>query len=60
MTLAERIEERIREMPACNPGYLAVVPETLGRVLHRELIRKIAEVAAAEAGREALPYIVVR
>lgn len=48
-TLADRIEARIRDIPASNPGYISVVRETLGAVLSRELLRKIAEEAAIVA-----------
>jgi len=49
MTLADRIEKRIREIPANNPGYISVVQETLGRILAPSLLRRIALEAAAEA-----------
>lgn len=46
MTLVDRIEDRIRAIPASNPGYIAFYPETLGHVLSRPLLRRIAEEAA--------------
>jgi len=50
LSLADRIEVRIREIPASNPGYVsAFAGETLGNVLSRDLLRKIAETAAKEA-----------
>lgn len=49
MTLVDRIEKRIREIPASNPGYVSLVREDLGMVLSHDLLRKIAEEAAAEA-----------
>jgi hypothetical protein len=49
MTLADRLEKRIREIPARNPGYISVVSETLSNVLSASLIRQIALEAAAEA-----------
>lgn len=51
MTLADRIEKRIRAIPASNPGYVAVTRETLGDLLARDLLRKIALEAADEASK---------
>lgn len=47
--LAGCIEKRIREIPASNPGVIAMYPTTLANVLDRSLLRKIALEAAAEA-----------
>lgn len=47
--LTDRIEKRIRAIPANDPGYISAVPGTLGRILDGDLIRKIAEEAAIEA-----------
>jgi hypothetical protein len=52
MTLADRIEKRIAEIPASNPGYMAMTNETLGTVLDRNLLRRIAEEAADEAAKQ--------
>jgi hypothetical protein len=49
MTLADRIERRIRNIPANNPGYISVCPENLGSILSNALLRKIAQEAADEA-----------
>ena len=46
MTLADRIEKRIRRIPASNPAYISFVPKTLGNVLDAELLRFIALEAA--------------
>lgn len=48
-TLVDRIEDRIREIPVSNLGYISVARHNLGSVLDRQLLRKIAEEAAAEA-----------
>ncbi len=55
MTLAGRIEQRIRAIPTSNPSYISVAPETLGRLLSDRLLRKIAEEAAAEAVNSSKP-----
>lgn len=47
--LADRIERRIREIPANNPGVISFCHETIGSLLSHNLLRKIAEEAAAEA-----------
>ena len=44
MTLIEYIEQSIRDIPARNSSYLSLYPETLGSILDRDLIRRIAEV----------------
>lgn len=52
-SLADRIEKRIREIPAHNPGVISCVQENLGRVLSRDLLRRIAVEAADEAKQAA-------
>lgn len=52
MTLADRIEARIREIPASNPGVISFAKPALHRVLDRDLIRRIAEEAAAVMDEE--------
>lgn len=49
MTLTERIENRIRAIPASNPGFISVGSRTLGDLLADDLLRTIAKEAAAEA-----------
>jgi hypothetical protein len=53
MTLADRILKRISAIPARNPGYISMAPETLDDVISYDLLRLIAKEAAAEA--EAMP-----
>jgi hypothetical protein len=48
MALVDRIEQRIRDIPTSNPMYITVQRETLGNLLDRMLVRKIAEIAAEE------------
>lgn len=48
MTLAERIEKRIRAIPTSDPRYISFAPSTLGKLLAPALLRKIAEEAANE------------
>ena len=48
-SLADRIEKRMREIPASNSSYISPIQENLGRVLSESLIRRIALEAAAEA-----------
>jgi hypothetical protein len=48
-TLSDQIEKRIRDIPASNPGYISLYPETLGSILSPELIREIAKAAAEVA-----------
>lgn len=49
-TLTDRIEARIRKIPASNPGYISVRTDgTLEDLLDDNLLRRIAEVAADEA-----------
>lgn len=48
-SLADRIEKRIREIPAHNPGVISCMQENLGRLLARDLLRRIALEAADEA-----------
>jgi len=50
--LADKIEAKIREIPASHGGYITVAPSNLGRVLDGALLRKIAEVAATVANGE--------
>lgn len=52
MTLADRIEQRIKTIPVKGGAYMALYPETLRNVLSSGLIRKIAEEAAAEAEKQ--------
>lgn len=47
--LAERIRERIAEIPASGGGYMSLYPETLRQKLSDELLDRIASVAADEA-----------
>lgn len=47
-TLADRIERRLLNLPANNPGVISFHPTTLQNVMSRELIRRIATEAAAE------------
>lgn len=47
--LIARIEQRIGNIPAHNPGVIDLYPTTLRQQISRELLRKIAEEAAAEA-----------
>lgn len=47
--LTDRIEKRIRAIPANNPAFITAAPATLGRLLDGDLIRKIASEAAIEA-----------
>lgn len=49
MTLAERIERRISDIPASNPSVMSLYPTTLDSILSRDLIKEIAKQAAAEA-----------
>lgn len=48
-SLADRIEARIRQIPARNPVYISMRQETIAETLDSRLIRKIAEAAAKEA-----------
>ena len=48
-TLSERIEARIRAIPANNPGYISVVQSDLGQLLASDLLERIAMDAADEA-----------
>jgi hypothetical protein len=50
--LVDQISEAIAVIPANNPGYIAVYQETLGDILSRDVIRKIAQIAAAVASGE--------
>lgn len=52
LTLADKIADAIAAIPASNPGYISVRQETLGDLLSREVILKIAQVAAATAKPE--------
>lgn len=47
--LADRIERKIKNIPAHNPAYVSAVPLTLGKILDARVLRKIAEEAANEA-----------
>lgn len=49
LDLADRIERRLRGIPASHGGYISVLPSDLGRVLSRELLSRIADEAAKEA-----------
>ena len=49
VTLAERIERRIRKIPAENSGYISACQSFLGRELSGELLKAIANEAAQEA-----------
>jgi hypothetical protein len=46
MTLADKFEERLKTIPASNPGYISCMPETLANVLSASLLRRIALEAA--------------
>lgn len=46
MTLAEKIEAAVRDIPANNPSYISFRQEKLSDVVSRELIKSIAQVAA--------------
>lgn len=47
--LSRRIAGCIGEIPASHGGYITVAPSNLRRVLDKELLTKIADVAAEEA-----------
>ncbi len=51
-SLADRIEARIRKIPCSNPAYIATTNETLGDLLRYDLLRMIAEEAAAECEKQ--------
>jgi hypothetical protein len=44
-SLFDRVVKAISAIPASNPGYISMYPETLDLVLSEEIIRKIAKVA---------------
>ena len=54
LKLADRIEKRIREIPASNPGVVSFTESVLRNVLSRDLIRRIAEEAAKEIEKKDL------
>lgn len=56
-TLADRIERRLYNITVHNPSVMALYRETLGSVLSRGLLRKIAEEAAAECNAAELESI---
>jgi hypothetical protein len=45
-TLADKIEERIKKLPAHNPAYISMCQQTLEDVLDENLLRHIALEAA--------------
>lgn len=54
-TLAEKIEDAISAIPASNPMVLSLRQRTLGDLLDRDVLRKIAQIAATCANGENAP-----
>jgi len=51
-TMADKIEDAISAIPASNPMVISPYQKTLGDLLDRNVLRKIAQIAAAVANGE--------
>lgn len=44
--------QAVKAIPASNPGYLSVIPNTIGSLLDRRLIENIVRTALAAAEKQ--------